>query len=737
MWNRGQGENEMKLQYRNRERALALLMSAVMLLAASLSGCAADGTAGEQQSNPPIQETGVSEPVDSAEHTPSSMTEDKTETVYIQAAPDGTVREITVETQLRNPGGCKPIQDYTRLSDIKNTEGDEEFSLSSDGSLVWENHGEDIHYKGVSQDSLPVTVKVTYYLNGQEITPEALAGQSGQVRIRFDYENHTAETVTVEEAVPREEDAEEGAPRETQPKEVSTQVPFGAISALFLPSDTFSNIEVSNGKVINLDGESMVIGYALPGLGDSLKLAEYEPTEEVSIPDYVEVTADVTGFSLDFTTTIISNGLLSDFDLRDLDDADDLIDDMKQLSDASQELVEGTEALYDGADEFSGYLSDYVKGVGMVDEGAAALAGGLKQLNDNKEALEQGAAALEDALTQVNDTLQTGLATLEEVLNGEELPDSELQALISAVKSLIDDAQALASQLGSIRQALEELSSFLDNVRTYLSAVEAAAEEAQELLSSIDLGQLESDAAGRAKAQVEKAVAEALQDTELTDEEKNAIRKQITDSIDLSGTTDPVQKQLDALQNVLFDLPTLEIPELSFDVSTINSLIDDMEAQLAVLTEYGSALSGTAADFADLPALLETLRDGGRQLQDGSTQLTDGITAFSDGIEALYSGANQLSSGTRELKSAGSALKEGFGALKDGCKELNEGFAAFDEEGIQSLADLAGEDLRDILTRFKGLKAADDSYSSFSGLRDGQTGSVKFILETDEISAKD
>lgn len=723
----------MKSQYK--KRAVALLMSAALLLGTSLSGCAAKDTAGQQ--DVPVQEPSTSVPADSTEYTPSSMAEDKTETVYIKATPNGAAQEITVEAQLRNPGDGAPIPDYTRLSDLKNKEGDEEFSRSADGSLVWENHGEDIHYKGISGDPLPVTVKITYYLNGEEIAPEALAGQSGQVRIRFDYENHTAETVTVEEPLPRDEDAEENAPRETVQKEVSTQVPFAVISTLFLSSDLFSNVEVVNGKVINLDGENVVIGYALPGLADSLKLAEYEPTEEVSIPDYVEVTADVTDFALDFTTTIISNGLLADFDLSDLDGADDLIDDMRQLSEASQELVEGTEALYDGADTFSGYLSDYVKGVGLVDQGASALAGGLKELNDNKEALKQGASALEEALTQVNDALQKGLAALEEALNSGELPNSELQELISVIQSLIDDAQALADQLDSIRQTLDALSSFLDDVNAYLAAVEAAAEAAQEILSSIDLGQLESDAAERAKAQVEKAVTEALQDTDLTDEEKDAIRKQIADSIDLSGVTGPVREQLEALQDVISNLPTLEIPEFSIDTGTISGLIDDMEAQLTVLMDYGSALSETVASFADLSELLETLRNSGQQLQDGSTQLKEGITAFSDGIEALHEGADQLSSGTRELKSAGSALREGFDALKDGCKELSEGFATFDEEGIQNLADLAGEDLRDILTRFRALKAADDRYNNFSGLRDGQSGSVKFILETDEISADD
>lgn len=96
-------------------------------------------------------------------------------------------------------------------------------------------------------------------------------------------------------------------------------------------------IEVENGKVMDIDGQKLVIGYACPGLTKSLKLTTYEPTEDIDIPEYVEVTADVTDFSLDFTATIISSGLLEDMDLKDLDEVDDLSDNMKKLEEATDQ----------------------------------------------------------------------------------------------------------------------------------------------------------------------------------------------------------------------------------------------------------------------------------------------------------------------------------------------------------------------------------------------------------------
>mgnify|MGYP002150053499 CR=1 FL=1 len=227
---------------------------------------------------------------------------DKTETVYAKADSSGKIYDVSVEAVLKNEGEGE-ITDYSTLSDIKNTEGDEEFTEKGSNVVIWENHGEDIQYKGTSTDALPVDVKITYYLNDKQVTADELKGQSGKVRIRFDYTNKYSQKV------------------EVNGKTVEVSTPFVVCSTMFLSSDNFSNIEVTNGKTVEMDDQNIVIGYAMPGLSDSLQLKNYEATEDVDIPEYVEVTADVTDFSLDFTATIISSGLLEDMDLKDLDEA--------------------------------------------------------------------------------------------------------------------------------------------------------------------------------------------------------------------------------------------------------------------------------------------------------------------------------------------------------------------------------------------------------------------------------
>lgn len=174
---------------------------------------------------------------------------DKSETVYAKANADGTVTETTVEAMLKARDGAT-IPDVAALRDIINKEGDEEYTTGADNALTWQNSGSAITYEGKSDAALPVTTRVTYYLNGVETAPDDLAGQSGRVRIRFDYTNHTRETVSVDG------------------QEYTVSVPFTAITAVILDGDKFSNIEADNGKVMELDGQTAVLGTAMPGLAD-------------------------------------------------------------------------------------------------------------------------------------------------------------------------------------------------------------------------------------------------------------------------------------------------------------------------------------------------------------------------------------------------------------------------------------------------------------------------------------
>ena len=635
-----------------------------------------------------------------------TQTKEKEETVYAKADAQGNVQELTVEAVLKKEDG-EEIEDYSTLYDIKNQKGDEEFTLKDDGTIIWENKGEDIHYEGKSDKELPVSVKVTYYLDGEKISPEKLAGKSGKVRIRFDYTNKTSKTVKADGQT------------------VKVQVPFLALSTVFLPEDTFSNVSVTNGKVISMDEQNVVAGYACPGLADSLKLTAYEPTEDMDIPDYVEVTADANDFELGFTATVVTTGMFEDIDTKDLSDADDLTEDMGKLSDASGELVDGTSELLKGTKTMQSYLAEYTKGVSAADKGAEALKDSLKILNDKKGELEKGAESLETGLTNLNNALNQ--ITLP---SDESLSDNTAQ---SAAEKLGTDAAALAETLKTLSESLEKLQTTAASASSYADTVKQSVKSAKDSLEKADLSGIDGEATQKAREQAGNAVEAALKDTELTQEQKAQIKESVAGSIEINGMTSDIQEQLNAAKNALDTIPEFQMPEIAVNTGNMSEVIGDMEKQLDVLSAWGKKQSAMADHLKALSGALTTLKSGAKQLETGSSQLTTGITAFNQGVLQIYKGAVKLKKGTNQLSSAGKSLDTGFDTLIKGMKALRDGVTAFDEKGIQNLSDLAGDDLNDVIVRFKALKKAEKKYQNFSGIQKGKTGSVKFVIETEEI----
>ena len=227
------------------KKTIPILLSAALLFSAC--GQAANMAETVATADAPAAVTETAAQTTAPKTTPGGV--DKSETVYAKANADGTVTETTVEAVLKACDGAT-IPDVAALRDIINKEGDEEYTTGADNALTWQNSGSAITYEGKSDAALPVTTRVTYYLNGVETAPDDLAGQSGRVRIRFDYTNHTRETVTVDG------------------QEYTVSVPFTAITAVILDGDKFSNIEADNGKVMELDGQTAVLGTVMPGLAD-------------------------------------------------------------------------------------------------------------------------------------------------------------------------------------------------------------------------------------------------------------------------------------------------------------------------------------------------------------------------------------------------------------------------------------------------------------------------------------
>ena len=171
--------------------------------------------------------------------------------------------------------------------------------------------------------ALPVDLKVSYELDGKPVSAESLAGKSGKVTIRFDYTNNQYENVSIDG------------------KNTKIYVPFVMLSGLLLDNGIFTNVEISNGRIIN-DGDRIIaVGFALPGMQENLNLSR----DKVDIPDFVEITADVKNFALGNTLTVAANSIISDLDVSKLDSADDLQASLTELSSAMSKLLEGSSEL--------------------------------------------------------------------------------------------------------------------------------------------------------------------------------------------------------------------------------------------------------------------------------------------------------------------------------------------------------------------------------------------------------
>ena len=351
----------------------------------------------------------------------SGMETDKEESVYVLTDAYGTPTEITVTAGLKNPGPDAELTDVTTLTDIINKEGDETYTKQADGSILWENHGSDIHYEGKADTSseLPLTVTVTYFLDGKEVGADELTGATGNIKIRFDYKNNTQENGSI--------------------------TPFAAITGLMLSEDNVHDISVTNGASRYMDGEYLVYGFALPGMTTALDLDTMELTkeEEIDLHDFMEVSFEAEDFELDFTATMVSNGLLEEKDydkvidkldeLTDkLEDSADQVKDLKskisKLKNGGEKLRSGADSLYQGLSQVNAALAQ----AAQADPSLAGLAASVSQLTDGSKQLADGVSTYTKGVEKACDSMDDSSSSNTDDTEKKQ----ELQSLTEKLKSL-------------------------------------------------------------------------------------------------------------------------------------------------------------------------------------------------------------------------------------------------------------------------------------------------------------
>ncbi len=504
--------------------------------------------------------------------TKTSAKPTKEETVYAKIDGSGSVKSVTVSDQLRNISDQSKLEDISDLQDIVNVKGDEAFSAMGK-RVVWDTSDADICYQGTTSKELPVGVRISYKLDGKEISAADLKGKSGHVVIRYTYENKSG-----------------GSGK--------ASTPFMMATGLILDGENFKNVTVENGRLIS-DGErNMVIGYGFPSMKHLLGIEE----KDLDIPDYFEMEADVTEYEPVEGMTIATNSIFNDLDTNGFDSLDELNDSMGELQDASSQLVSGSGELKNGIDTLlasSGTLTDginqLVNGGGELQSGTSELADGSSELLDGSHKLADGSQELADGNAKLADgtgqlydgtkTLASGAGELN--LGLKTAAEKTQGVLLPGVNALDDGIGSLQSQLG---EALPALSGAIAQLSTGVNSQGGLRDGAASLKAGTDSLKAGADqlAAGIGQLQ-EKLGAISQLEQGLTQ------LKTAADSLASGTTTSADTASAQTAENIAANASALEA-QLAAIESSANTPV--------VISESGG---GNAAAESDLNAIASVL----------------------------------------------------------------------------------------------------------------------------------
>ena len=517
----------------------------------------------------------------------------KSETVYAVMNGDGSIKSTTVSEHLYSASGLANVTDKTTLTDIQNTESDAEFTQNGE-ELVWNTNDTDVYYKGNTDKALPIDVKVTYALDGQEAALEDIIGKSGHLTVTVNLKNNETDTVNV------------------NGKDRTIVTPLITAVGVILGGDA-SNVTAEHGMIESAAKSSVAAFVTLPGVKDSL--SGLLPDEVDSIEDYLQDTVTVEADVEDFTCPQVmvacatSTAALGTSNVFDLSSINDLTDGINQLNDAMSQLMDGASQLVDGTSQLAGGVLALLDGANTLNNGAAALDDGLGQLTNGLDTLSANNAALNAGAQQVADgVLASANKTLKEGgLIDEDMTWSNYEAVIDNILTMNDKTLA-AGRRKIVRTVWEQAPSFKDSqldLALYLSATKTNhdLEAALKLMQNFDASML-------------TGALEMVTNADAKNTAKAELKYQVENSQDMADVR--------ALKTSL--------SQIQFFVSSVN--------------QYTAGVQ-TAADGA------HSAKDGSAQLAAGTKTLYDGVNTLNTGAGQLNDGAGQLNDGLNQFNEEG------------------------------------------------------------------------------------
>ena len=498
----------------------------------------------------------------------------KNETIYSTLNYNGVIKKTTINTRLSDLEKGSVV-DYTKLDDIKNINGREKFSLDS-GTITWKSTGKDIFYQGKVTEELPIKVTAKYYLNGEEVNPKKIKGKSGDVKIVYSFTN------------------------ESYDKSSGMYTPFVVTTTSIINSDNNTDIDISNGKVVNTGTKNIVTGISAPGLYDSVGLNELKDMDKVTI------TYNTTKFSMNEVYFVITPKLLSEVDVNTLSKVDSLNSSLNTLQNGMNELQNGSSTLNDGAKK--------------IENGTKSLNDGLKSATNGMQEVNSGASELNSKVTSINSLINA----LVDVMTNGNSTDSEVIERVNYEKQVINSYDA------TILPKIEKLQTlYLGNIQA-INTLKTTNESISQIYNGYSLGNFKLDSTDTRQLPI------------LSEYFTNLLTSQGMSSEEIKSTITNLTTVKKTYEGNLQLITLLEGNNQA--LLTSKDLIGTVSSKLSELNEGTNKLS-----------------NGTKQINDGLTKLYSGSNELLSGTVNLSNGTNTLNEGIIKINNEGISKLTEFG----------------------------------------------------------------------------
>ena len=702
---------------------------------------------------------------------------EKTETVYSVLNSDGSISDTIVSSWLHDEDGINNIKETLNLTDVKNIKSNEK--PSKDGNTyTWNAKGNDVYYEGTATKQLPVSVKIRYELDGQEISANDIQGKSGHLKLTISFTNNYSEVKNI------------------NGKSIVIHPSYLAGGMLNMSTGKFSNVKCESGKIVN-DGTNEMLAFAnIPGLNETLKSAGLDKVNnQLGISDDVTVEADVNDFDLGSIMVGMTNEIDLASELGEIGSVSELTDGIDQLIEADDQLIDGSKQLYDGTTQLKEQaapltgssdqvrqlsagaiqLNDGVKalqtGLTAYTNGVDTLAAGSQQLygipqgvsqiqngvsgnlGQGKTNLLDGATALNEGLkqleAQVNTLTPTELDTMQTQIQG------AMATLAGMQKTITDDSATLgdlSNSLNTASNAITTITKYNEDLKSDVGTLKNDVSDLKDQISNKnnEIGEKNNEI----KEQIKLINDQINKINQATEDANSKIDTAYTTAVnalnEVKSATDDVEKQGEiqaAIDNLQHNKPSAGsdvlaslIPE-SFTVSDIDNLdkyVKNVEKDQNNISELVNKLVGTTSsvtsglkdaqktlvgedgkgglkkDLSDAQGILSKMDALLSQYTDPSTPTVKNVKNFKELVTGLQVAAKKLSAGSE--------------GILGGVQQVNAGLTQLQKKSQAGITQVA-EGSKTLSSNSATLNGGASALSDATGTLAGQSGTFNEMAD--------